>query len=363
MDSYVKQYKSRKQTIINGEVVDIEFIRKYYKKLSDYDKQLLLMYCNRVVNKKWKKKTKKYFSPLFEEIQKKYSLTYTETAQFLNLCIQYSFYPYPFYTNNFKKNEPQKKHNSNQIIKNKKNSSGKQMRDPDKEEIERKMKLYKTKPAQYSVSTTEPPSSKVPMPRMPKLEYDEVPDFLQNVTWQKSDVIVRDVWVFHGFLYCSNQKHDLSFYNVKIYDIRNEYRTCTANVIYCNVCNKFFIDSTQYKKIRKNNILPNMRIHSEDIGYCSFKQESELALYGYNARRDTSKSTRQRILYEVIENKLMNPSSVISHLEGLISLAEYNERKQDVIKRYEEDIMFIHNSFDEEKWWEEHPLKIEANIR
>ena len=34
MDSYVKQYKSRKQTIINGEVVDIEFIRKYYKKLS-----------------------------------------------------------------------------------------------------------------------------------------------------------------------------------------------------------------------------------------------------------------------------------------------------------------------------------------
>lgn len=108
MDSYVKQYKSRKQTIINGEVVDIEFIRKYYKKLSDYDKQLLLMYCNRVVNKKWKKKTKKYFSPLFEEIQKKYSLTYTETAQFLNLCIQYSFYPYPFYTNNFKKNEPQK---------------------------------------------------------------------------------------------------------------------------------------------------------------------------------------------------------------------------------------------------------------
>ena len=37
----------------------------------------------------------------------------------------------------------------------------------------------------------------------------------------------------------------------------------------------------------------------------------------------------------------MNPSSVISHLEGLISLAEYNERKQDVIKRYEEDIMFI----------------------
>lgn len=52
MDSYVKQYKSRKQTIINGEVVDIEFIRKYYKKLSDYDKQLLLMYCNRVVNYK-----------------------------------------------------------------------------------------------------------------------------------------------------------------------------------------------------------------------------------------------------------------------------------------------------------------------
>ena len=106
-----------------------------------------------------------------------------------------------------------------------------------------------------------------------------------------------------------------------------------------------------------------MRIHSEDIGYGSFKQESELALYGYNARRDTSKSTRQRILYEVIENKLMNPSSVISHLEGLISLAEYNERKQDVIKRYKEDIMFIHNSFDEEKWWEERRLKIEANIR
>lgn len=237
------------------------------------------------------------------------------------------------------------------------------IRDPDKEEYERKMKLYKPKPAQYSVSTTEPPSSKVSMPRIPKLEYDEVPDFMQNVTWQKSDIVVRVVYVFQGFLYCSNQKHNLSFYNVKIYDVKDEYRTCTANVIYCNDCNKFFIDSTQFKRIIKNNIFPDVIVRSISTGYGDFKQESELTLYGYNARKDTPTSTRQRILYRIIDSKLISPSSVISHLEGLISLAEYNERKQDVIKRYEEDIMFIHNSFDKEKWWEERRLKIEANIR
>ena len=50
----------------------------------------------------------------------------------------------------------------------------------------------------------------------------------------------------------------------------------------------------------------------------------------------------------MVKNRLMTVGQVISHLEGLIGLAEYNDKKQDVVKRYQDDIMFIHSSFDEE---------------
>lgn len=59
----------------------------------------------------------------------------------------------------------------------------------------------------------------------------------------------------------------------------------------------------------------------------------------------------------------MSPGQVISHLEGLISLAEYNDRKKDVIQRYQDDIMFIHESFDEAKWWDEYYAKLLVQIK
>lgn len=64
----------------------------------------------------------------------------------------------------------------------------------------------------------------------------------------------------------------------------------------------------------------------------------------------------------MIKNRLMTVGQVISHLEGLIGLAEYNDKKQDVVKRYQDDIMFIHSSFDEEQLLREKWAEIRANL-
>ena len=367
-----KQRKLRRDTVINGKIIDINFIREYCNKLSDYDRQLLYSYC---CSKSKKTRKKKYFTDLFDEIEQRCSLSFDDAKRFLRICFQYSFYPYPYKSSDFKSNtvstsvkyEP-KKQTKKKIVteKNRKDNMELWVEVKEKEDLDRRLKQYKMKPAQYAVNTTEPPSSKFSNPREAKLLYDKVPEFLQNVKWEKKDIIVRNAIVFHNFLWCANEKHNLSFCRIKIKDVKDEYRVCNANFIYCNDCDKFYIDSTQYKNIRKLNILPNIKIHSIDTQsneFSNFKQESELSLYGYNAQKSTPQSTRQGILYDVINNKLMSPGQVISHLEGLISLAEYNDRKKDVIQRYQDDIMFIHESFDEAKWWDEYYAKLLVQIK
>ena len=359
--------KSRRITMIDGKSVDIEFIRKYYNNLTDYDKNLLWECCIP------KRKHAKYFKSFFNEVETKCCLTHEDAKRFLKLCIQWSMYPYPFcrsktkQENNLQQSPTKMKQNTKSKKQNKgkvKNikSFDKWVEIKEKEDLETKMQKYKLKPAQYTISTTEPPSSKISEPRQQKLHYDEVPEFLQNVVWKQSDIVVRDVVIFHGFLSCSNQKHNLSFYRIKIHDVKSEYKVCDANVIYCNDCDRFFMDSTQFQNIVNDGYLPTFRIHSYSVGVDNFREKSELALYGYNAQKTTPQSVRQRILYDVIKNKLMTVGQVISHLEGLIALAEYNDKKQDVIKRYRNDIMFIHNSFDEEQLLREEWAEIRANL-
>lgn len=359
--------KSRRITTIDGKRVDIEFIRRYYDNLTDYDKDLLRFCCCTPERKK-----AKYFKSFFNEVEIKCDLTHEDAKKFLSLCIQWSMYPYPFYRSKTKQenNLQQSTIKEKQNAKSRSQKKGKNTKSFDKwveikekEDLEAKMQKYKRKPAQYTISTTEPPSSKISEPRQDKLHYDEVPEFLQNVVWEQSDIVVRDVFVFHGFLLCSNLKHNLSFYKIKIQDVNNEYKVCDANVIYCNDCNKFYIDSTQFKNIIKNGYLPTFKIHSYDTGIMSeFRKESELALYGYNAQKTTPQSARQRVLYNVIKNRLMTVGQVISHLEGLIALAENNDKKQDVVERYQDDIMFIHNSFDEEQLRRKEWAEIRANL-
>lgn len=170
----------------------------------------------------------------------------------------------------------------------------------------------------------------------------------KNANWTEKDVELRKVHVFFNFLYCSNHNHSLSYYKVKVRDVKDELKCHTANVIYCNTCDKFYIDATQYKHMRKSGILPRFKIVSEDYSqdiFSDFREESELSLYGYNARKDTPVSYRQRILYEVISNKLMRITDVISHLQGLIFLNESKFGTDNLIHRYEEDLAYIYRTF------------------
>lgn len=221
----------------------------------------------------------------------------------------------------------------------------------EKKDLERKLKRYKMKPAQYSLGTSGDLGGTNASGRIsakPKEWYDDSFIDWRTVNWAKTDEEIKEVFIFHSFLFCKTVKHNLSFYKVKIKDLKNEFRSYEANMIYCNDCKKFFIDSTQYKNIRKLGMLPNFKIRSNDIignNFSDFREESELFLYGYNAKRTTPTNVRQSILNDIITNKLMTQQEIISHLQGLISLGEARINMYEAVQRYEDDIEFIHKKF------------------
>ena len=177
-----------------------------------------------------------------------------------------------------------------------------------------------------------------------------------NIKWGKIDWRnlntnqMHTVTLFSRFLSCAINKHQLKYYHAKVKDLKADKNTqYIACLIYCCECNRYYMDLTQYnQKFRRHEILPNFKIYYDEsifTGYNNFKLQSELSLYGYNARKTTPKSYRQHVLYDVISNNLMTKGEVVSHLQGLISLSEPRSNMRDVIKRYAEDIMFIHEKF------------------
>lgn len=240
--------------------------------------------------------------------------------------------------------------NDNKNSKNKKKSFEQIAEDKSKKELERKLNLYKPKPCYHLVDVSNHTSNKtnIRTNHASRMWYDDPSLTWIKANWVKTDKEIKIVHVFQTFLYCSKNKHNLSFYKATVKDLKNEYRSHEANIIYCNDCERYYIDSTQYRNIRKLGILPNFKVYpleSASNEFSSFKKESKLSLYGYNAQKNTPVSYRQRILYDVINNNLMNTYDVISHLQGLISLAELRSNMDEVIDRYKSDILYIIKTF------------------
>lgn len=209
----------------------------------------------------------------------------------------------------------------------------------------------KLKPAQYSLGAftdkTTKRSRAYPMPRSQNISYVNYGQEWNTKNWTHIKY-KQIVYVFDGFLYCATHKHFLSHGQVIVNDLRNPIRKHLVTLIYCNDCDKYYIDASQYKKFINQKILLNFIIkvsHTQGEGFDSFKPESELHFYGYNAKSSTSRSERQQILYDVVSNRLMRVEDIVSHLQGLININEGRTDRIAANERYREDIEFLYKRF------------------
>lgn len=154
------------------------------------------------------------------------------------------------------------------------------------------------------------------------------------------------LYIFKGYLTLSRDR--LRDYNLLVYDIIHNY-SYEIFVTYDFISGKLYMSYEQYLYYRKCKL--NVRFSMSNTGtqladiYDSFADASELALYGYSVGYTSylTEDDRHKILTYLIDNNIMKPYSIISHLQGQIRLKEKITYKDYslAISEWESDIRFV----------------------
>ena len=117
---------------------------------------------------------------------------------------------------------------------------------------------------------------------------------------------------------------------------------------YCEECNLYFILESTYEYLRKYGI-PNCRVSDEKTYMNTISsngmmlaQESILMQYGYTVSQefDLSETTRRKILANLIDNKIITKSEIISYLDFFIS-QHTSSKYQMAVGKWELDRDFV----------------------
>ena len=156
------------------------------------------------------------------------------------------------------------------------------------------------------------------------------------------------LYIFRGYLTLSRER--LRDYNLIVYDIIHNF-SYEIFVTYDFISGKIYMSYEQYLYYRKYRLnakftMTNTGTQLIDV-YDSFSSVSELALYGYSVGYTSylTENDRHKILAYLIDNNIMKPYSIISHLQGQIRLKEKIEYKDysRAIREWKNDIRFVDN--------------------
>lgn len=168
------------------------------------------------------------------------------------------------------------------------------------------------------------------------LENDEIvdpwscPDWVEHCKYfqgiEKHEIGIRDFIVKTTSYRCAHHGHELEKINalVKV-NTGSEIKTVTANAMYCQECDEYYLSEEEYKRIKKMGTLCHKVITEDEYlsardDYSIWESKSLLASYGYSANEndDLSDKERHSIINFVIDNDLWNAKQVLSHIEWLI---------------------------------------------
>ena len=142
--------------------------------------------------------------------------------------------------------------------------------------------------------------------------------------------------------------HNITEYNARVF-VSNKNYYITLKVFYCNDCNKFYVSGNSLPDRELLYSISNLHIYNMPADYYDFEfmtPKSILAKHGYSVRKGVSCFERQRILKQLVTSRVLSPYAIINHLNGLIALHYAENKWQEAIRKYREDIDYV-NSFDE----------------
>ena len=166
------------------------------------------------------------------------------------------------------------------------------------------------------------------------------------------NINIEDFLVRTSLNKCVNNNHTLSRIKacVSIITKSNGIIEETFDAAYCSECNKSYILESTYNRLKKLGQICCKVIEYEDLkqnysSFSSWQKKSLLAMYGYNVNKNESLTVAERrmILDFIIENNIMRPFEIISHLEMLIRTRKNLKNMADAREKWEEDISYVQN--------------------
>jgi hypothetical protein len=126
----------------------------------------------------------------------------------------------------------------------------------------------------------------------------------------------------------------------------NKKEPVPVSVFYSRRTQQYYINEATYREFASKYGLPYVHIQSEEssqtLGW-NLRTHSELNLLGYSVGQNNgiSMEQRHRLLGQLMDSGLMSKSSIMDHLEWLISTRSKNPAMSLACKAWSDDLRFV----------------------
>ena len=162
----------------------------------------------------------------------------------------------------------------------------------------------------------------------------------------------KDFMVRSNTFNCQKNGHKISEVNAWVAVLRRNGTVIEMKVVAakCEECNRYYISSGEFERIRENGIPLCRLIQNEKKGsysnsyYDDLNDESILHMYGYNVSEANNLSDQQRhaILVLLVEAKVRKRYEICQHLDWLINTREgLKSDYSSAISKWKNDRSFI----------------------
>ena len=156
------------------------------------------------------------------------------------------------------------------------------------------------------------------------------------------------VWIYKSKTPCPQHPHAVESITAYVPSIRHS-EAKPININYCSICNKYYINSTQFNAYAKQYGMPLIRLQTCSSGdpndFTTWNDESILHFVGYNvgSTDSISDSRRQEILREAIEANIISKAQAIHFIENMINMHEYQSTMANAVYKWEKDLKYLQN--------------------
>ena len=174
-------------------------------------------------------------------------------------------------------------------------------------------------------------------------ELNEYLQLFQNPIATGSSTVT--VWIYSAKLPCPSHTDAVDGVTVFVPSVRG-MGVNPLSVNYCNVCKKYYINSTSFNLYAKRYGMPYVRLKasvSEGQDFALWNEESILHFIGYNVGKTENLSEHERrgkLMY-VIDAGILKKPQVTRFLEGLICRCEGRRGMEDAVQKWTDDLKFV----------------------